>query len=98
MVGEFRRRRDVAVSMLREVKADFVEPRGAFYLFILIPQRDNDAESGTTFARELLETRDVAVVPGAAFHTPEWIRISYAAPMEDVVEGVRRVIELLMSS
>ena len=98
MVGEFRRRRDVAVSMLREVKADFVEPRGAFYLFIRIPQRDNDAESGTTFARELLETRDVAVVPGAAFHTPEWIRISYAAPMEDVVEGVRRVIELLMSS
>ena len=98
MVGEFRRRRDVAVSMLREVNADFVEPRGAFYLFIRIPQRDNDAEAGTTFARELLETRDVAVVPGAAFHTPEWIRISYAAPMADVVEGVRRVIELLMSS
>jgi len=98
MVGEFRRRRDVAVSMLREVKADFVEPHGAFYLFIRIPQRDNDAEAGTTFARELLETRDVAVVPGAAFHTPEWIRISYAAPMADVVEGVRRVIELLMSS
>jgi len=98
MVGEFRRRRDAAVSMLQESAADFIEPRGAFYLFVHVPSRDDDREPGTAFARELLETRDVAVVPGAAFHTPEWIRISYAAPMEDVVEGVRRVSELLKSS
>jgi aspartate/methionine/tyrosine aminotransferase len=37
----------------------------------------------------------VAIVPGAAFRTPEWARLSYAAPMEDVLEGVRRVVELL---
>jgi aspartate aminotransferase len=95
MVGEFRRRRDAAVELLHAAGADFIDPRGAFYLFVRVPWRDDDMETGTTFARELLDTHDVAVVPGAAFQTPDWIRISYAAPMEDVVEGVRRVVELL---
>ena len=95
MVGEFRRRRDAATALLRAACADFIEPRGAFYLFIRVPARENDPEPGSTFARELLDSHDVAVVPGAAFRTPEWIRMSYAAPMEDVLEGVRRVVNLL---
>jgi aspartate aminotransferase len=97
MVAEFRRRRDAAAALLRAARVDFIEPRGAFYLFVHVPSRGNDPEPGTTFARELLDTRDVAIVPGAAFRTPEWVRISYAAPMEDVLEGVRRVVDLLSS-
>jgi aspartate/methionine/tyrosine aminotransferase len=33
-------------------------------------------------------------VPGSAFGTPDWIRISYAASESLVVEGCRRVAEL----
>lgn len=95
MVAEFRRRRDAAAALLREARVDFIEPRGAFYLFVRVPSRDGDPQPGTTFARELLDENDVAVVPGAAFRTPDWIRISYAAPMQDVLEGVRRVVEKL---
>jgi aspartate aminotransferase len=95
MVAEFRRRRDAAAALLRAAGVDFIEPRGAFYLFIRVPQRGNDADPGASFARELLDTRDVAVVPGTAFRTPEWIRVSYAAPMEDVLEGVRRIVDLV---
>jgi aspartate aminotransferase len=96
MVAEFRKRRDAASALLRDAKVDFVDPRGAFYLFVRVPSKANDA--GTRFARELLETHNVAVVPGAAFRTPEWIRISYAAPMDDVMEGVKRTVDLLSSS
>ena len=95
MVAEFRRRRDAATQLLVAAGVDFIEPKGAFYLFIRVPTRHNDPQPGSTFARELLDSHDVAVVPGAAFRTPEWIRISYAAPMEDVVEGVRKVVDLL---
>jgi aspartate aminotransferase len=95
MVTEFRRRRDAAAEMLRGARVDFIDPRGAFYLFIRVPPRGDDADPGASFARELLDTRDVAVVPGTAFRTPEWIRVSYAAPMEDVLEGVRRIVELI---
>ena len=95
MVAEFRRRRDAAVELLRAACVDFIEPRGAFYLFIRVPARGNDSDAGAAFARELLDTRDVAVVPGTAFRTPEWIRVSYAAPMEDVLDGVRRIVEMI---
>ena len=97
MVGEFRRRRDAAVRLLRDAQIDFIEPRGAFYLFLRAPSTARDADPGSSFARRLIDERDVAVVPGAAFQTPDWIRISYAAPMDDVLEGVRRTIELMRS-
>jgi aspartate/methionine/tyrosine aminotransferase len=35
----------------------------------------------------------VAIVPGAAFQSPEWVRVSYAAPMADVLEGLGRLVE-----
>jgi aspartate aminotransferase len=98
MVSEFRHRRDAARAMLREAGLDVVEPRGAFYLYIRVGDiTPNDAEPGTTFAQRLLDECGVAVVPGAAFHTPEWIRVSYAAPAEDVVEGMRRIITMRIS-
>jgi len=95
MVAEFRRRRDAAAALLRAAGVDFIDPRGAFYLFLRVPSRRNDPEPGVTFARELLDKHDVAIVPGSAFRAPEWVRVSYAAPMQDVVEGVRRTVEQL---
>jgi aspartate/methionine/tyrosine aminotransferase len=84
--------------MLRSAGLDVVEPCGAFYLFVRVSDATpDDPEPGTTFARRLLEERDVAVVPGAAFRSPEWIRVSYAAPAEHVTEGVRRIIAARIS-
>jgi aspartate aminotransferase len=92
MVQTFRERRDEALAILREAGADVVEPRGAFYLFVRVGVATAaDPEPGTTFARRLLEEDDVAVVPGSAFRTPEWIRLSYAAPLPNVVAGARAV-------
>jgi aspartate aminotransferase len=93
MVAELRRRRDAALSLLRAANVTVIEPGGAFYLYIRIGDATPDEpEPGTSFARRLLEACDVAVVPGAAFRTPEWIRVSYAAPAEQLLEGVRRII------
>ena len=93
MVGAFRERRDGALALLRAANVEVIEPRGAFYLFVRIGDATpDDPEPGTTFASCLLDEADVAVVPGAAFHAPEWIRVSYAAPTEHVMEGVRRII------
>jgi aspartate aminotransferase len=98
MVAEFRRRRDAALDALRQASIEVIEPRGAFYLYIRIADSTaDDPEPGTTFARRLLEEYDVAVVPGAAFRSPEWIRVSYAAPAEQVMEGVRRVVRARIS-
>jgi aspartate aminotransferase len=85
MVDVFQQRRDAAVAILDAAGVTYVRPDGAFYLYIRVG--DGDA-----FARQLLETQGVAVVPGAAFLTPEWVRLSYAAPTEQVLEGVRRLV------
>jgi aspartate aminotransferase len=98
MVAEFKRRRDAALELLRSSRVEAVEPQGAFYLFIRAGDTtERDPEPGTTFAKRLLEEAHVAVVPGVAFRTPEWIRVSYAAPAEQVMEGVRRIISARIS-
>jgi len=98
MMDAFRRRRDSAVALLRAANVPFVQPAGAFYLFIQVGAvTADDPAPGTRFAAALLESKLVAVVPGAAFNAPEWIRLSYAAADSDVMEGVRRVAELIQA-
>ena len=98
MVAEFKQRRDAALGLLRAASIDVVEPSGAFYLFVHAGDSSaRDPEPGSTLAKRLLEEAHVAVVPGVAFRTPEWIRVSYAAPAEQVLEGVRRIISARIS-
>ena len=96
MVSEFRARRDALVTELAaEPRLGFVQPEGAFYLYLNVGAvgGSGGSDAGTAFAKELLERHDVAVVPGAAFYTPDWVRLSYAAPRENVLTGARRAIQ-----
>ena len=43
----------------------------------------------------ILEEAEVAVVPGEAFGTPGYLRLSYALGDDDLVEGVARIQKLL---
>jgi aspartate aminotransferase len=94
MLEQLAGRRAGAMAILRDAGVPFIEPAGAFYLFLRVPG-DPAAEPGSAFAARLLEERQVAIVPGAAFGTPEWVRISFAAPTDQVLEGVRRTVGLL---
>ncbi len=94
MVAEFRWRRDEVLRIVRgEPRLRFVEPDGAFYLFadVTFARRHHQA-GGDALAEHLLERHDVAVVPGAAFLTPDWVRVSYAAPRAQVTEGFERLL------
>ena len=95
MVAEFRSRRDALLAELAaEPRLGVVNPEGAFYVYLNVGAAGRDgSDAGSAFAQQLLERRDVAVVPGAAFYTPDWVRVSYAAPRESVLTGVRRAIE-----
>jgi aspartate aminotransferase len=99
MVSQYRRRRDAAVTLFAAgVSPQLVRPDGAFYLFFDVSAAaPGDPAPGSVFAERLLVDSGVAIVPGAAFLTPGWVRISYAAPEEQVVEGVRRALALWRS-
>ncbi len=88
MVGEFHARRNAARAILSAIPGlELVEPDGAFYLFFKAPRGD-----GTAFATRLLEDEGIAVVPGAAFGTPEWVRVSYAAARTDVEAAMHAIV------
>jgi aspartate aminotransferase len=93
MVRAFRARRDAALEILKEDGAPpYIHPSGAFYFFLdvsAIPNGGDDA--GGVFAAHMLEEHGVAIVPGTAFGTPGWVRLSYAAAEADVLEAVRRI-------
>ncbi|HET7458603.1 MAG TPA: aminotransferase class I/II-fold pyridoxal phosphate-dependent enzyme [Gemmatimonadaceae bacterium] len=89
-VDLLRPRRDAALRALTAVGARFVDPRGAFYLWVACGGDD------AAFASELLDKRGVAVVPGYAFGVPGWVRASYAGAEADVGEGFARVAQALV--
>jgi aspartate aminotransferase len=93
MVAVFADRRGAGLEILRGAGADVIEPEGAFYFYVRAPGSGSDP--GTEFAGRMLEEHDVAVVPGVAFGSPEWVRVSFAAATADVVEGASRVASAL---
>jgi aspartate aminotransferase len=99
MVAAYRTRRDAAMRVFAEAPGlQTVRPAGAFYIYLRVAATDRrDADAGTTFATRLLEEAGVAVVPGVAFRTPDWIRMSYAADEEQVVEGAQEIVKLWKS-
>jgi len=94
---EYRRRRDfVHEALLAIPGVSCVLPRGGFYAFPNL-RRYLSREIPTTLelGRRLLEEKQVAVVPGEGFSAPGYVRISFARPLEDLREGVRRIAEFL---
>jgi aspartate aminotransferase len=98
MVRVFRRRRDHAVAAIRDMlpAAAFDVPAGAFFLYLRVDDYFDDERSGSiAFCNHLLERTGVALVPGAAFGDDRYVRLSFAAPEAEILEGIRRAGELL---
>ena len=93
MVAQFEKRRDAALAILRtEPRIHVLAPDGAFYLYLRAPGAGKAADAGSAFAAQLLEKSGVAIVPGSAFLTPDWVRVSYAAEQAQVEEAMRRLV------
>jgi aspartate aminotransferase len=91
MRAEYERRRDRIVAGLRALPGVHCNlPGGAFYVYPNIGAYLGADRDATAFASELLQQAQVAVVPGPAFGTAEHIRISYAASLEQIDEGLAR--------
>jgi aspartate aminotransferase len=98
----FDRRRRTIVSMLNEIPGVVCpEPEGAFYAYPSVKGllgksiRGRRATTSAELAALILDEAEVAVVPGEAFGTPGYLRLSYALGDEDLVEGVTRLQKLL---
>ncbi len=98
----FDRRRLRIVSMLNDIPGvSCPEPLGAFYAYPSVKEllgrelRGQRPKSTVELAALILDEAEVAVVPGEAFGTPGYLRLSYALGDDDLVEGVSRLQKLL---
>jgi aspartate aminotransferase len=105
MRAAFDRRRQVMTSMLNEVPGVVSPlPDGAFYCYPSVKGllgkeiAGRRPETSSELAEILLEEADVAVVPGEAFGTNGYFRLSCALGDADLEEGVSRLAKLLATA
>jgi aspartate aminotransferase len=98
MAQEFEKRRNFVVPRLNAINGMTCNlPQGAFYVFPQVSGlfgrtcQGQRLETSLDVADYLLDAANVAVVPGQAFGDDRCIRISYAASMAELEEGLERV-------
>ncbi len=88
--NELEQKRDMVFDGISK-RFDCIRPSGAFYIFPSVEKYLARDETSVDFAADLLEKTGVAAVPGEAFGSPGYVRISYAVPEKLLVEGVKRI-------
>ena len=98
MKEEFSERRDMMVDILAKIKYfSIVKPKGAFYVMVDVSALFNKAfrgvkiETANNFAKLLIESYYVAVIPCEGFGAEKFIRLSYATSREKITEGLKRL-------
>ena len=98
----FDRRRGLMVGLLDAIPGvSCPVPLGAFYAYPAVGELIGKSFDGVRpassgeLAALVLDRVEVAVVPGEAFGTPGYFRLSYALGDEDLVTGVTRLAEFL---
>jgi aspartate aminotransferase len=98
MKTEFRQRRDLLLKELEDVPGIKTNiPEGAFYVLPDVSYYFGKSDGETTISNDtdlclyLLDKAHVALVPGSAFGSDNYIRISYATSKELLLKAVERI-------
>jgi len=87
MVAAFEARRDLLVDLFDDHGVRAATPDGAFYL---MPEVGEDDQ---LWCEAAIDDAHVATVPGSAFGSPGYARLSYAASEGRLREGVQRLAD-----
>ena len=81
-VSKYKENRDILCAGLREIGYEFIEPKGAFYLFVKSPDPDAQAFSDRAKKHELL------LVPSDDFGVGGYIRVAYCVAKDTIVRAM----------
>ena len=98
----FEKRRNFLLKELNKIKnVKCSLPKGAFYAFpdisYYLHNNNKNIKNSTELCQYVLKEFQVAIVPGSAFGTDNYVRFSYANSMENIAEGVKRFEECIKS-
>ena len=95
MLLEYQKRRDQVLAWLaEEPRLRCVSPQGAFYLYPDVSDflSPDGLRTSVDFADALLAEEHVVTTAGEAFDSPGFVRLSYATSLENLREGITRLI------
>ena len=93
MVAAFATRRKYIYEAVRAIpQLSCPKPDGAFYLFVDISQT---GLKSLEFCERLLETKQVATIPGIVFGADDCIRIAYATDLKTIETGIKRLADFV---
>ncbi len=95
MLVAFAERRAVMLEGLNSIPGiQCPQPDGAFYMF---PSIAKTGMKSLEFCDALLESQQVALIPGIAFGADDCIRLSYATDMDTIKRGIERLSKFTQS-
>lgn len=102
MRKEFEKRRNYMVEKINSIpNISCNKPDGAFYVMINISKligktiKGVEVNNSVELCTALLEVEKVAAIPGAGFGADNYIRLSYATSLENIIEGLNRIERFL---
>jgi len=100
----FDERRKYMVKSLNEIEGiSCLTPAGAFYAFPnvskilerVIEYNGKKISNSFDLSNFILKEAEVALIPGSAFEAEGYLRLSYAASLEDIKDGLNRIEKIL---
>jgi aspartate aminotransferase len=98
MTRAFRERHDYVVAALNKIPGFSCLPSaGTFYAFPNVGDalRAKGLKDDLALSELLLNSGDVAVVPGSAFGAPGYLRLSFACSLKTLQEAIRRITRVI---
>ena len=99
---QFDKRRKYMVETINSINGlSCISPKGAFYVMLNFTKLKGKTIAGfkinssLDFANLILEKANVAIVPGLGFGDDDYARLSYATSLDNIIEGLRRIKELI---
>ena len=102
MINAFLERRNYIVDRINSMEElSCLKPQGAFYVFVNISKlmgksfNEKVISDSIILAELLLENARIAVIPGSVFGDTNYIRLSYATSMANIIEGLNRLEDFI---
>ena len=102
MRDAFLKRRDLVLSLMKDIPGLKTNvPQGAFYVYPEVTYyfgkkyKDHTINNATDLSLFVLDDRQLALVPAAAWGDDNYIRFSYATSEENLIEALKRMKEAL---
>ena len=101
MLVEYKKRRDLLVKLVNEVKGmKCHSPKGAFYLMVNVRELlDKLGITAAELCDRLMKEANVLILPGTVFGVfgEDFVRFSYVSTEENIIEGMARVKKFVES-